>query len=40
MKRQVMSAAAVGFGMMISSVLSANAAEIKVISSNALKRVL
>ena len=40
MKRHVMSAAAVGFGMMISSLLSANAAEIKVISSNALKTVL
>ena len=40
MKRHVMSAAAVGFGMMISSLLSANAAEIKVVSSNALKTVL
>ena len=40
MKRHVMSAAAVGFGMMISSLLTANAAEIKVISSNALKTVL
>lgn len=40
MKHHVMTAAAVGFGLLISSLSSADAAEIKVISSNALKTVL
>ena len=40
MKRYVMTAAAVGFGTMVSSLLSANAAAIKIIGSNALKPVL
>jgi molybdate transport system substrate-binding protein len=40
MKRYVLTAAAVGFGMIVSSLSAANAAEIKVISSNALKTVL
>jgi molybdate transport system substrate-binding protein len=40
MNRHVLTAAAVGFGMIVSSLSAANAAEIKVISSNALKTVL
>jgi len=40
MKRYVMAAAAAGFSMMMSSLLPANAAEIKVLSSNALKTAL
>jgi molybdate transport system substrate-binding protein len=40
MKRYVLTAAAVGFSMIASSLSAANAAEIKVISSNALKTVL
>jgi molybdate transport system substrate-binding protein len=40
MKRPMMTAAAVGFAMMVSPLLSANAAEIKVMSSNALKTAL
>ena len=40
MKRSMMTAAAVGFAMMVSPWLSANAAEIRVLSSNALKTAL
>jgi molybdate transport system substrate-binding protein len=40
MNRHVLTAAVVGFGMIVSSLSAANAAEIKVISSNALKTVL
>ena len=40
MKRHVMAATAAGFAMIVSSLLSANAAEIKVMSSNALKTAL
>jgi molybdate transport system substrate-binding protein len=40
MKRYVLTAAAVGFGIIVSLLSAANAAEIKVISSNALKTVL
>ena len=40
MKQHMKAAAAVGFGLLISSLSAVNAAEIKVISSNALKTVL
>jgi molybdate transport system substrate-binding protein len=40
MSRHVLTAAAVGFGMIVSSLSAANAAEIRIISSNALKTVL